>query len=82
MSETVEQLRALPDDELVRKHDHQAKSTIVDTRHYLDELNRRYQNRQTDSMLQFTKWITFMTVVVTIATLVNVGLAVGVLLQQ
>ncbi|MDE2716949.1 MAG: hypothetical protein OXI33_08030 [Chloroflexota bacterium] len=82
MSETVEQLRALTDEELVRRHDRHAQSTVVGTQHYLDELNRRYQERQTASMLRFTKWITFMTVVITIATLVNVVLAVGVLLKQ
>ena len=82
MSETVKALRELPDDELVRLHDRHAKSTVVGTRHYLDELNRRYQERQTASILRFTKWITLMTVVITFATLVNLGLAIGLLLKQ
>ena len=80
MSETVEQLWALPDDKLVRRHDHQAQSTIVGTQHYLDELNRRYQERQTDSMHGFTKWITRMTVVVTGATVINVVVAICMLI--
>ena len=81
MSETVEQLRALTDEELVRRHDHHAQRTVVGTQHYLDELNRRYQERQTASMLRFTKWITIMTIIITVATLANIGLTFAVLLR-
>ena len=75
-------LRSLPDDELVERHDSQAKTTVVGTQYFLDELNRRYQERQTKAMRRFTKWITVMTVVITLATLTSVGLAVAVLLQR
>lgn len=81
MSESFKELTELPDDEVVRRHDDHAKGTGVFSEHYMDELNRRHQKRQTDSMLRFTKWITFMTIVVTLATLVNVGLTVWVLLN-
>ena len=73
--------RNLTDDELVEKHDAQAKTTVVGIQYFLDELNRRYQERQTQAMLRFTKWTTVMTVVITHATLDNVGLTLAILLQ-
>ena len=82
MAFSLSYLRNLTDDELVEKHDHQAKSTVVGTQYFIDELNRRYQVRQTDAMLRLTKWITAMTVVITFATLANVGLALAILLQS
>ena len=60
-------------------HDDQARNTSVGTQYYVDELNRRYQESQTNSMLGFTKRITRMTIVITVATLVNVGVAIGML---
>ena len=81
MALTLSDLRNLTDDELVERHDIQAKSTVVGIQYYLDELNRRNQERQTESMLRFTKWITVMTVVITVATLANVVLTVAVLSQ-
>ena len=82
MALSLSELRNLTDDELVEKYDHQAKSTVVGTQYFIDELNRRYQERQTTAMLRFTKWITAMTIVITIATLSNVGLTVALLLQS
>jgi len=72
MSETLADLRATSDDELVRKHDELAKHTVVGTNHYLQELARRDQNRQTKAMLRYTRWVVIMTGVITIATVVNV----------
>lgn len=82
MALSLSDLRNLTDDELVEKHDAQAKTTVVGIQYYLDELSRRYQERQTNSMLRFTKWITVMTVIITVATLANIGLTVAVLLQS
>ena len=45
----------------------------------LAELNRRNQESQTSAMLGFTKWITYMTIVITVATLFNVAIATGML---
>ena len=75
MAESLAELRALSDDEVVERYDKQARTTVVGLNFWMEELNRRYQQRQTDSMLRLTKWITLMTVIVTIATLVNVGIA-------
>ena len=81
MALSLSDLQNLTDDELVKRHDSQAKTTVVGTQYFVDELNRRYQERQTNAMLRFTKWITVMTVVITLATLASVGLTVAVLLQ-
>lgn len=81
MALSLSDLRNLTDHELVESHDVQARTTVVGTQYYLDELNRRYQERQTNAMLRFTKWITVMTVVITLATLSGVGLSVAVLLK-
>ena len=79
MALSLSALQNLTDDELVERYDAQLKTTIVGTQYYMDELNRRYQGRQTKSMLKFTKWITVMTVVITSATLINLGIAIGML---
>ena len=76
MAISLSDLRNLSDDELVKRHDDQAKTTVVGTQYYQDELNRRSQDRQTKAMLRLTKWIVAMTAVVTVATVVNVAIAV------
>ena len=58
MAVSLSNLRNLTDDDLVQRHDFQAKTTVVGSEYFLDELNRRYQERQPKAMLRFTKWIT------------------------
>ena len=72
---SLKDLQNLTDDELVKRHDEQAETTVVGTQYYQDELNRRSLDRQTKAMLRFTKWIVAMTAVVTLATVVNVTIA-------
>ena len=79
MAESLAQLRGLSDAEVIRRYDYQAQTTQVGLRHWSDELNRRHQERQTNSMLVFTKWITRMTIAITVATLLNAGVAAGML---
>ena len=71
MSEHLKKLRSMSDEELVAEHDRHAQHTQVGINHYLAELARREQHRQTEAMLRYTKWITFMTVVITAATIGN-----------
>ena len=54
--------------------DKRRKLTLV-LDYWEDELNRRYQQRHTEAMHRYTKWVTLMTLIVTVATLVNVGIA-------
>ena len=48
MSHSLEELRKLPDEQLIIEHDKHAKHTQVGINYYLDELYRRDQNRQTE----------------------------------
>jgi len=72
MSETLAELRGLPDDEIIKRHDRIATSTTVSVCYYLEELARRDQDSHTRVMLRYTKWIMLMTVIMTISTVVNV----------
>ncbi len=74
-SPSLKELRAMSDDQLIEKHDALAKDTGVGTQHFLDEVARREQSRQTETMLSYTRWITWMTIIVTLATSVNLVIA-------
>ncbi len=78
MAETIAQLRELSDDNLIQQHDVLAKSTVVGTAHYLDELHRRDQQKTSEEMLEYTramdrmtKRITLLAVITTVATLIT-----------
>ena len=71
MAETIAELRKLSEEKLIEKHDALAQHTQVGTNHYLQELYRRDQDRVTNTMLTYTRWITAMTVVVTLTTVAN-----------
>ncbi|MDE2900033.1 MAG: hypothetical protein OXN15_03285 [Chloroflexota bacterium] len=72
---SLEELQKLSLEELVRRHDEQAKTTVVGVDYFLNEINRRSQQHQTDAMVRLTKWIAGMTVVITVATIANVIVA-------
>ena len=46
MAHSIEELRRLSDDELIRQHEEAAKSTLVGTGYYLDEIRRRESDRR------------------------------------
>jgi hypothetical protein len=54
MSKSIADLRALSDQDLIREHDETAKSTVVGTSYYVEELARRESKRNADSVLQNT----------------------------
>jgi hypothetical protein len=76
MAEMLAELRALSDEELIARHDRQAPRTVVGTNHYLVELARRDQDRQTQAMLDLTRSIRTLTLIVTVATGIGVLMAV------
>ncbi len=76
MAETISELRTLSDDELIRRHDDHAPNVQVATGHYFQELYRRDQKRGTEAMLSYTRRITWMTLAITVATLINIGVFV------
>ena len=72
MSQSIEQLRKLTDDEVIALHDTVATHTQVGVQFYLDEINRREQNKQTDLMVKYTRLMLWLTIFVAALTVVNV----------
>ena len=79
MAESFALIQDLPDDELIRRHDRIAPTAQVGTQHYLNLLNWRHQDRQTEAMLGYTRRIKWMTIAITAATAINLGIAIGML---
>ena len=82
MAHNLSELRGMNIDDLIKLHDFEAKQTGTDVKYYLAEIARRDQDRQTEVMLSYTKTMLtytrralWLTVVVTIATIVNVVVA-------
>jgi hypothetical protein len=80
VAETIEELRSLPKDEIIRRHDARAGNVSVGTQHYLDELARRDAEGQgrrmealTESLNRLTRWIVGLTVLIAIVTIISVG---------
>lgn len=71
MAKTLEELRSLSDEELVRRHDREAEGTVVGVDYYLDELHRRDVERTNQIVVDKTKRITELTWMITGLTLVN-----------
>lgn len=76
MSESIKELRDISYEKLIEKHDSHAKSTVVGVDFYLKEISRRDQEMQTKAMLRYTKWITLMTLIMTVSTIINVIIAI------
>jgi hypothetical protein len=71
----VAELREMTEEKLIEAYDEISETTYIGTNLYLQELVRRNQNRQTEAMLKYTRYILWMTIVVTVATIVNVAIA-------
>ena len=90
MSHTWKKLRSLSDEELIAVHDKEAATTGVGIQYYLDELRYRShtriveeQSRMAARVEKFTRCILWLTVVITIATLINISVIVlGVIREQ
>jgi len=73
----IAQLRRTSDDDLIARHD-EASDQVGSgpgVSYYLDELARRGQVQQAEQMLRYTRRIEWMTLVMTVATIVNVVIA-------
>lgn len=81
MSESLKILREISEGELIKKHDELAGSTQVGVNHYLQEIARRDQDKQTRAMLTYTKRITIMTLIIAGLTILNVLVAVILLMK-
>ena len=69
---TLKELREMSDEKLIIEHDNLAQRTMIGMNYYLDELNRRAQNKQTEAMLSYTRRMLLLTVFVAILTIINV----------
>ena len=83
MSHTWQTLRSLSDEELIAVHDYKASTTGVGIQYYLDELRYRSQTRIVEEQSRiaarvekFTKYLLWLTVVITVATLVNISMMI------
>ncbi len=76
MDLTYRELRELSDDKVVDMYDAEAERVGISLNFLRGELLRREQANQSATIAKLTWWITFMTVVVTVATVVNVIIAV------
>jgi hypothetical protein len=50
------------------------RGTVVGTDFYLDELNRRAQARQSTAILELTRQVRNLAVIITLLTIINVAL--------
>ena len=73
---TLRELTSLSEDKLIDDHDALAKNTVVGISYYLEELRYRRQSRTNSALEKLTKRIYWLTVVVTVATIFNVGVAI------
>ena len=76
MALSFRKLHNLPKSELIERYDEQAKTTVVGTHYYEEELARRDQEANTKAMIRLTSMTTYFTVIVTVATIVNVVVTV------
>ena len=72
MSQSIEELRKLSDDEVIALHDGVAQNTFVGVQFFLDEINRREQNKQTNLMVKYTEKILWLTLAIGALTVINV----------
>jgi len=71
MARSIRELRSASEKELIQEHDELAEHTLPGVDYYLNELARRESARQQATMIRLTYAIAAMTLVVTIATIVN-----------
>lgn len=76
VSYTIEALRALSDEQLIREHDETAVSTSVGVVFYLEELERRSRERVTDTSNRLARQCYLLSVVTTILAIVATVVAV------
>ena len=77
---TLAELKRLSDDQIGAAYDVAIGQTIVGADYYLEELRSRRQTRVAAAVEKFTRWIFGLTLIVTVATIVNVVIAALVLM--
>lgn len=72
MAYSLKELRSLTDEQLIEEHDNCAASTVNHIHYFLEEIKRRDQNRQTETIIKYTRIMTWLTVFIAVLTVVNV----------
>ncbi|MGJ8586716.1 MAG: hypothetical protein ACSHXW_01055 [Yoonia sp.] len=81
MAISVKELKELTEADLIDRHDKAGQHTQVGVNYYLEELRSREITSYAKKMDRFTRGIFWMTLIVTIATCINVGIFVWERLQ-
>lgn len=76
MSYKYNELVNLSDEELIQKYDDKASYTSVGINYYMEEIQRRRTEKSNRLMVKLTKWITIMTLIMLISTVVNLIIAI------
>jgi len=74
MAKSIAEVRALSDEALIAEHDGAAKSTVIGTGFYVEELARRESKRNADAVLQNTITVRNLTWAIALLTVANVAL--------
>ncbi len=70
-AKSLNELKSLSDEDLIRLHDDAANNTIVGINYFLEELRSREAAKINSQVAKLTFWIFWLTLIVTIATLIN-----------
>lgn len=72
-----QELLDLSEQELIERHDQllQKDNINIGLDYYVEALRYKGQDKQTQQMLSYTRWIVLFTVIVTLATIINVFIA-------
>lgn len=66
------ELKSLSKKELIEIYDAKTKNTVVGTRHYLDEIERRVREEENRQMVRMTRQMRNMTIGILVLTVLNV----------
>jgi len=65
-------LTELSDEELIHQYDKIAESTCVGLNYYTEEIARRRNEKSNKLMIHLSLWITIMTAVMLLSTIINI----------
>lgn len=81
MAYSLKDIRGLSDGQLIEEHDNCAASTANHIHYFLEEIKRRDQNRQTETIIKYTRQMLILTVIIAILTVANVAVVIVQVLQ-
>jgi hypothetical protein len=77
MPKSFREIKNTSDEQLIKEYDEIAKTTVFGTFFYLDEIRARENSKVSASVEKFTKWVFWLTFVVTASTVINLALYVS-----